>query len=52
MFPMLTRLVWRAFQGTPGRALFQTRPPDAREIAELESLLADWKAREKSKGRP
>lgn len=52
--PMLNRLVRRAFQGNSAAlvaSLFDSRPPDAREIAELETLLEEWKAREKGKGR-
>jgi BlaI family penicillinase repressor len=48
--PMLTRLVRRAFQGNSAAlvaSLFESRPPDAREIAELDALLEDWRARER-----
>ena len=52
--PMLSRLVRRAFQGNSAAlvaSLFESRPPDAREMAELEGLLEEWRARG-SKGTP
>ena len=52
--PLLSRLVRRAFQGNSAAlvaSLFESRPPDAHEIAELDALLEDWRARE-GKARP
>ena len=52
--PLLSRLVRRAFQGNSAAlvaSLFESRPPDAPEIAELDALLEDWRARE-GKARP
>ena len=46
--PVLSRLVRRAFRGNSAAlvaSLFESRPPDAREIEELQTLLADWRAR-------
>ncbi|MGH9176271.1 MAG: BlaI/MecI/CopY family transcriptional regulator [Vicinamibacterales bacterium] len=46
--PALSRLVRRAFRGNSAAlvaSLFESRPPDAREIEELEALLTDWRGR-------
>ena len=48
--PVLTRLVRRAFQGNSAAlvaSLFESRPPDAREIADLEALIAEWHERDR-----
>ena len=52
--PMLSGLVRRAFQGNSAAlvaSLFESRPPDAKEIAELDALLEEWRARG-SRGKP
>ena len=48
--PVLSRLARRAFQGNNVAlvaSLFESRPPDAREIAELDALLDEWRARDR-----
>lgn len=50
--PLLSRLVRRAFQGDSSAlvaSLFESRPPDAREIERLDALLEEWRTREKSR---
>lgn len=47
--PLLSRLVRRAFEGNSASlvaSLFESRPPDAQELAELETLLDEWRARD------
>jgi predicted transcriptional regulator len=50
--PVLTRLFTRAFQGNTATlmaTLFESRPPDAREIEELERLLDRWRERKEKR---
>ena len=52
--PVLSRLVRRAFQGNSAAlvaSLFDSRPPNAAEIANLEALLDEWRERDR-KARP
>ena len=51
--PLLSRLAKRVFHGDQVAlvaSLFESRPPDAHEIERLESLLADWRARNRREG--
>jgi BlaI family penicillinase repressor len=53
--PMLSRLARRVFHGDSVAlvaSLFESRPPDAREIKELERLLDDWRARTRREDGP
>ena len=46
--PVLSRLARRVFKGDHVAlvaSLFESRPPDAREIQQLEDLLDDWRKR-------
>jgi BlaI family penicillinase repressor len=51
--PLLSRLANRVFHGDHVAlvaSLFESHPPDAKEIAELEHLLDDWRARNRKEG--
>lgn len=52
--PLVASLAGRVFKGNPAAlvaSLFETRPPDARELAEIEALVAEWRRRGGRKGR-
>jgi hypothetical protein len=44
---MVKRLTQHGNSAALVASLFESRPPDAREIAELDALLEDWRARER-----
>lgn len=51
--PMLSRLAKRVFHGDQVAlvaSLYESRPPDAAEIERLETLLEDWRARNRRDG--
>ncbi|MGE3273975.1 MAG: BlaI/MecI/CopY family transcriptional regulator [Vicinamibacterales bacterium] len=46
--PLVAGLAGRLFKGSPAAlvaSLFETHPPDASDLAEIEALLADWRSR-------
>ncbi len=50
--PLVSGFLRRAFSGSTAAlvaSLFETRPPNTKELKELEELLADWRERQQEK---